>query len=459
MPTIQIPHKWKPRPYQMPLWNYLEGGGREAVAVWHRRAGKDEVGLHRACVAAHERVANYWHMLPEAAQARKAIWDAVNPKTGRRRIDEAFPKELRKNTRSNEMMIQFHSGSTWQVVGSDNFNSLVGSTPAGIVYSEWALAKPSTRAFLRPIIAENGGWELFIYTPRGRNHGLKTLQAAQSTPGSFAQVLSVDDTKSMPQEVLDKELAAYIKEYGLEEGTAFFNQEYRCDFSAAILGAILARYVERAERSGRVHDGVEFDVDGAAIEISSDIGRTDTAAWWFWQPKVGGFSLVDYDEASGLDAEEWCERLSQKLAPYRLGKIHLPHDAQAKTFAAKHSALEQFWKFFGVGKVEIVPLTSKQDRINAARQVIESCEFHRTNCADGLEALSAWVYEWNEDNKVFSKDPLHNWASHPGDAFSYGAQVMRARVVKPEEVEPRFPLDRTFNEMVKHLTQRRLAGE
>ena len=28
-------------------------------------------------------------MLPEAAQARKAIWEAVNPHSGRRRIDEA----------------------------------------------------------------------------------------------------------------------------------------------------------------------------------------------------------------------------------------------------------------------------------------------------------------------------------------------------------------------------------
>src|SRR5229473_3744217 len=161
---IQIPHKWKPRSYQMPLWTYLERGGREAVAVWHRRAGKDEVGLHRACVAAHERVANYWHMLPEASQARKAIWDAINPKTGQRRIDEAFPMELRASVRAQEMLIKFRSGSTWQVVGSDNFNSLVGASPAGIVYSEWSIAKPSARAFLRPIIAENNGWEIFIYT-------------------------------------------------------------------------------------------------------------------------------------------------------------------------------------------------------------------------------------------------------------------------------------------------------
>lgn len=67
--------------------------------------------------------ANYWHMLPQADQARKALWDAVNPATGMRRIDEAFPRELRDVTRDNEMFIRFKSGSTYQVVGSDNYEN------------------------------------------------------------------------------------------------------------------------------------------------------------------------------------------------------------------------------------------------------------------------------------------------------------------------------------------------
>lgn len=458
MPTIRIPNNWAPRAYQRPLWDYLERGGREAVAVWHRRAGKDEIGLHRACVAAHERPANYWHMLPEAAQARKAIWDAVNPKSGQRRIDEAFPPVLRATTRDDQMFIKFRSGATWQVIGSDNFDSLVGASPAGIVYSEWSLAKPSARAFLRPIIAENNGWEVFLYTPRGRNHGLRTLESAQATPGSFAQVLSVENTHAIAADVLERERAAYIREYGEEEGDAFFRQEYHCDFSAAVLGAILARHVERAERDGRVNDDVSFDFDGAPIEISSDIGRRDTSTWWFWQPRPGGFALVDYDEGSGLDAEEWCARLEKKLAGYTLGKIWLPHDARARTFASKHSAHEQFMAHFGMKRVGLVPMTTKSDRINAARTVIDSCEFQKTRCADGLEGLRAWGYEWNEERKAFSSEPRHDWASHPGDGFSYGAQIMREYVApkKPERIVPVGP--RTIGEMVEFADRRQAAG-
>ena len=61
--------------------------------------------------------------------------------------------------RGNEMFIKFKCGSTWQVVGSDNYNSLVGAPPVGIVLSEWALADPNAWIYLQPILEENGGWE------------------------------------------------------------------------------------------------------------------------------------------------------------------------------------------------------------------------------------------------------------------------------------------------------------
>ena len=426
---VEIPNGWEPRDYQHPLWDYLMGGGREAVAIWHRRAGKDEVGLHATCVAAHRKIATYWHMLPEATQARKAIWDAINPKTGKRRIDEAFPRELRETTRDHEMFIKFKCGSTWQVVGSDNYNSLVGSPPAGIVYSEWAIANPSARAYLRPIIAENNGWELFITTPRGRNHALGTYKSAQSNPGSFAQVLTAEQSGAITAELLESERQAYIKEYGVHEGEAFWRQEYMCDFNAANMGAILGRYITDADNDGRIGE-LDYDPDGAPIEISCDIGFRDTTAWWFWQPRTDGFGLFDYDADSGLNAAEWIDRLKDRIGKRKLAKIWLPHDAKAKTFSAQRSAVEQFVNAFGVEHVGIVPDAKKADRINAARSIMPRCYFSEEMCEEGLDALREWSYEWNDDLKVFGKEPRHDWASHPGDAFSYGALIMCERVIE-----------------------------
>lgn len=435
MPTIRLPaNGWRPRQYQRPLWDYLENGGRHGVAVWHRRSGKDEVALHNACSKAHQRIGNYWHMLPEAAHARKAIWDAINPHTGRKRIDDAFPLILRKSTNQTEMKIELKCGSIWQVVGSDNFNSLIGSPPIGITYSEWAVANPQAHAYLRPILAENGGWSLFIYTSRGYNHGFSTYDAAKDDPKSFAQILTVDDTNAISQEIIDGERRAYHKEYGEHDGDALFRQEYYCDWSASNIGAILGRYVEDAERDGRIGE-FPYDPNGAEIEISSDLGRRHISAYWFWQPRIDGYALVDYDEDAGLDADEWCDRLTVKLAGKKLKRIWLPHDARMKTFSAKQSALETFLHRFGADKVAISPLAKKGDSINAGRVAMKSCRFDRKACAKGLNALRSWSFKYDHERKQYSKEPIDDWACDASDAYCEGAKMIVRHVpeVKAED--------------------------
>ena len=444
---VRLPNNWQPRDYQLPAWTYLENGGRHAELVWHRRAGKDAIGLNHAACKAHERVGNYWHMLPEYAQARKAIWDAVSPASGKRLIDEAFPLELRAWTRNDEMAIGFKVGSTWQLVGSDRYNALVGTTPAGIVYSEWALADPAVRAYLRPIIAENHGWQLFITTPRGRNHAYTTFKAAEKAmrggEDSFAQALDATETGVFSKEALARELADYIETYGEDYGRAKFEQEYLVSFEAANLGSILGRAIGLAEKQGRISDDVVFDDLGQPLQIFADIGRRDTAAWWFWQAQIGGYQIVDHDSGFGIDAEEWCYRLKARIEQYRLqgrksalGTIWLPHDARAKTFAAKRSAVEIFIGFFGSEHVAITPNSSKADRINAARVLIPRIRFHESNCEQGLNALRAWSYEYDEEKKTFSAEPRHDWASHDGDAFSYGALVMQQAEPPPPKAPP-----------------------
>ena len=102
------------RNYQAPLHRYMVDGGMEnkrAISIAHRRWGKDEIALDVTFQALIDRPATYWTCLPEFAQARKAIWSAVNPHTGLRRIDEAFPEELRESTNEGEMFIRFKNGA------------------------------------------------------------------------------------------------------------------------------------------------------------------------------------------------------------------------------------------------------------------------------------------------------------------------------------------------------------
>ena len=232
---IRLPaHDWTPRPHQMALWRYLNNGGKRAVAVWHRRAGKDDVCLHWAMKSLWLRPGNFWHMLPEFEQARRAIWSAVNPHTGRRRIDEAFPLELRENTNDSTMFIRFKNGSTWSCQGSDRYNAAMGASPAGITFSEYSLSNPSAWGYFRPMLEENGGWAIFITTPRGRNHAFDMYNYARTQPDWFAEALTARDTEALSAEALTKALGEYISIYGRDAGQAMFDQEMMVSFNAAV---------------------------------------------------------------------------------------------------------------------------------------------------------------------------------------------------------------------------------
>lgn len=201
-------------------------------------------------------------------------------------------------------------------------------------------------------------------------------------------------------------------------------------------GAVLGKWVNRARREGRLNQCV-YDPRGAPVEISSDIGFRDTASWWFWQRKVGGFTVFAYFGDNGLDADDWAVRIEDKLGELgipaaKLGKIWLPPDATAKTFQSKHSSVERMAKRFGLKKIGVKAASKKPDQISAARLIINSCEFNEIACSDGLDGLEAWEFEYLEDVQDFSREPLHNWASHPGDAFAYGCEVMKGLSISSE---------------------------
>ena len=416
MPELILPAcDWKPRAYQRKLWGYLERGGKRAVAVWHRRAGKDEAALHWTAVAAHQKPATYWHMLPQASQARKAIWDAVNSHTGKRRIDEAFPIELRATTRNNEMAIQFKNGSHWQVVGSDNYNSLVGSPPYGVVFSEWSLSDPQAWSYIRPILAENGGWAVFIYTPRGRNHGKSFFENAMKDDEWFAEKLPATATGVFTPRQLVNEEREYVQDYGLNDGKGRYRQEYMCDFEAAISGSYYAHEMQRAEEEDRI--GSVPWLPRHPVHTCWDLGFKDSQCIWFFQIVGDDVRWIDYLENSGVATGWYANELRARA--YTYGKHMLPHDGDRSEQTSGLSVKETLADL-GI-QAEIVPVTPKHNSINASRQLIPLSHFDAKKCARGIEVLRNYRREWDEKRKVFHDKPLHDWASHGSDAYATGA--------------------------------------
>lgn len=423
MSAIRLPHEWDPRPYQLPAWKALESGIKRVVGVWHRRAGKDDVALHWAQCAAVQRVGTYWHMLPQANQARKAIWDAINPRTGRRRIDDAFPKDLRETTREQDMLIRFKNGSTWQVLGSDSYNALVGSPPVGVTFSEYALADPNAWAFLRPILAENGGWSVFISTPRGRNHLQRLYDYARTDPAWFGELLTVRDTGAISPEIIEQERRELTAERGEEEAENIINQEYYCNFDAAIPGSYYGKIIAKLEAAGRITD-VPHD-PRLPVVTAWDLGVGDSTAIWFvQQSKAGAVRVIDYYESSGVGADHYAKVIKDRGYSYE--GHYLPHDADDREWGNNATSRIAMLKQLGVKPCRVLPQSSVDDGINAARALLSRCYFDAKATERGLDALRQYQKVWDEKLKEFKNAPLHDWASHAADAFRYLAQGLKA---------------------------------
>lgn len=379
-------------------------------------------------------------MLPEYAQARKSMWDAVNPHSGKRRIDEAFPPEIRAFTREHEMMIGFTNNSTFQLVGSDNFNSLVGSPPVGLVFSEYALSNPSAWGYLRPILLENGGWVGFNSTPRGNNHFKNLCKHAEASSGWFYEALTADDTGVFTAAQLQEELSELQALHGDDYGRALWLQEYFVSFDAAIPGSIWGDCLDKAQREGRIA-AVAF-TPGFPVSTAWDLGRTDATAIWFFQLILGEIKICDYHESNFKDIPFYADLLKEKAKThgFSYGTHWFPHDARPRTLAAGGKSILQQFIDLKVGRCVIAPRLDKQEQIQAARATFSRCRFDVEKCDKGIEALKNYRREWDEASKSFSDYPVHDWSSHGADAFS----ILSLTWKQPKNKSPDAPLIEKF---------------
>jgi hypothetical protein len=215
--------------------------------AWHRRAGKDVFGLDFGRERLLERVGSYWHLFPYHIQARRAIWKGIDAKNGERFIDRAFPEAMREHTNDTEMSITFKNGSTWQMLGSDNYDRLVGANPAGVVFSEYALCDPAAWDYIRPILVENKGWAMFITTFRARNHAWRMYETLRSNPNWYVDLRTINDTCRNDGKpiVTAADVEKEIKE-GMSRSLA--QQEFYCDPDAANTGTIFGKQYQRLMR-------------------------------------------------------------------------------------------------------------------------------------------------------------------------------------------------------------------
>jgi phage terminase large subunit len=423
MPTqITLPYNFTPRWYQLPVLKALDKGYKRVVWVAHRRSGKDKTILNYIAKAMYERVGAYYYVFPTYKQAKKVIWNGMD-KDGFKFTDH-FPEALRKRTINDEMLIEMNNGSIFQLIGSDNIDSLVGSNPVGVVFSEWSLQNPQTWDYLSPILVENEGFAIFIYTPRGKNHGYTTLQMAQSFPEKwFALVTTVEDTKAIPYAELAQQREEIIRRDGND---AFYLQEYMCSFDVPINGAYYGSQMLIAENEGRI-TSVPYDMN-TRVDTYWDLGMNDSMTIWFVQRAGREIHIIDYLENSGEGINFYIQELARK--GYIYGDHYAPHDIKVRELGTGKSRLEVA-SSLGIN-FELVPEIGVDDGIQAARNILNRCWFDKVKCEKGIDCLMSYHKQWDEKNQVFKNHPEHDWSSHGADSFRYFAVAYSDKVKNTE---------------------------
>ena len=421
---LRIPFNFTPRFYQIPFFNARADGFSRGVAIWHRRSGKDKTAINVMVKEALKEVGYYFYVFPSYKQGKKVIWLGMDRK-GHKFLNH-IPEGIRKRTWETEMLVELLNGSLIQIVGSDNYDNLMGSNPRGLIYSEYSLQDPRAWDFIRPILVENKGWAFFIYTPRGHNHGYQLYTMAQQNPSWFCQLLTVKDTGGfVTQADIQAEVAA-----GMSED--LIDQEFYCSFEAAMPGAIYGKHIKKAIDDGRVC-GVPHQT-GYPVNTYWDLGRTDATAIWFEQSIGREIHFIDYYEMNLQDLDHYIKLLKgqiegyERMKDYTWGRHCAPHDVKNVRL---EGCLWNMAKDKGL-VFEVAPKLPIEHGIEAVRARFSSCYFDKVKCERGIDALKTYRYELDEEKQVYALVPVHDWASHGADAIRTFGVMHKFEHAKPE---------------------------
>lgn len=408
----------------------LEDGFKRVLAILPRRAGKDITALNYTIRRMWDSPGVYYYIFPTYSQAKKVIWDSMT--NDGKRILDYFPEELVTQKNSQEMKIRMTSQSgeesLFQLIGSDNYDTLMGTNPKGCVFSEYALQDPMAYQYIRPILTANGGWALFISTPRGKNHLWQLAELARNSPDWFYYKLTVDDTGHIPLSEIEKERREGLMSEDM------IQQEYYTSFEMGVEGAYYSKYIDDAKRKGRI--GTVPWENGFKVHTAWDIGVADSTAIIFFQVIGQTIRIIDCYENSKEGLEHYAEVIHNK--PYLYGTHIAPHDIRVKEWGSGTTRLEKA-RQLGI-KFTLANDCEIPDGIEACRSVFSKLWVDEKQAANLLKALENYRQEYDSKRKVYRPRPLHDWSSHFADAFRYMAvSLPKTRdSLSAEELEKRY---------------------
>lgn len=430
-------NKFKPRSYQIPLFDAIENKNiKRAVLVWHRRAGKDVACFNLVIRQALKTVGSYYYILPTYKQARLVLFEGMTMEG--KKFMEYIPSELIQKINIQEMKITLINGSLIYFLGSDNFDSLRGSNPKGIIFSEYAYQHPAAYPTLRPILVANDGWCVFISTPFGENHFYKLYEVAQHSDDWFCDLKTITDTHVIDPEIIEREEREGLMSKDMIE------QEYYCSFSIGAQGAYYAKYLQNMELNNQI--GPVLWEPAFPVYTAWDLGVRDSTVILFYQLIGRTVHIIDSYAKDSVGLEHYVSVVLAK--PYQYAKHFAPHDIMVTEFGTGITRLDKA-RELGIkfetrtdkhSRTSAIPNVSIMDGIETVRSQLSRIWIDKQRCRRLISAIRDYRKEYDSRLKVYRNKPLHDENSHWCDALRYLCLSLKLcrKGTTPEELEKRY---------------------
>lgn len=439
---LVVPYNFTPRPYQLEVLSKLDSGIKRAILRWPRRAGKDKMCFAYIAKEAFQHPGNYFYIFPTKEDARKALWENIDSKTGFRLLDH-IPQELVIRKSNQEMLLEIKAGnflgvdpttkellyshtSTIRVVGYDkNPDSIRGTACKGVVLSEYAFSDPEVLRVLMPSIRQADGWLLIASTPNGRNHYYDLWESVQNSPDwvcSYKQTMWPDLPNYVQLDNIDFRQPDQLSKIMAEDGSTEedVEREYGGSFNSGLKGSYYIDFIDNLREKGYIST-YGYD-ETKRVTTYWDLGASDSNVCWFAQ-NMGNLTIfIDYYESVGESIDSLVRMLASK--GYEYDYHYLPHDAgpdrlrRESNVSVEQDFVDALNDFKVNGIIQVAPKPpTKQHIITAVRKIFSLLRFDNFKCAEGLRHLELFHKSFNKKTKTYSDEPVHDEHSHAADAL------------------------------------------
>lgn len=291
---------------------------------------------------------------------------------------------------------------------------------------------------INPTIRKEGSEIWVTFNTRFKfDHIYQLFIANTPPPGSWVQKVNHQDNPYFTDTLA--EMMAHERDTDYEKYLHIWEGELKI----LAQGAIFGTQVLKAREENRF---CKIPIaTGSPVYTFWDLGRNDHTAIWFMQNIGKEYRMIDYYENRLKDIPHYCRVLlgqasekemrecgisatdNARRSEYIYNSHFMPHDIDTVVLGMDKNRKQQFTEG-GIKPIVKVPrIPVKNDAIEMARNVFSQVWIDTERCEKGIECLSNYRYEYNDDRDTHNLTPFHDWSSNGADAFMQFAQGYRPK--------------------------------